>query len=310
MASPPSSPTPKTDEASSPLADLQLDSSAIKGILIACAAFIFFCCLDTTAKYLGMTLPVLQIVWFRFASHVVLTGLIFRIWSQPQLIRPRRPVLQIFRAFCMLGATAFNFQALRYLQLADAVSIMFATPFVVTALAGPLLGEWAGIRRWTAIMVGFLGVMIVTRPGFGNMHWAALFSVAAMMSYSLYTLTTRMLAATDTPQSLLMISGIVPTIAIAPTALSNWQMPSDVFTWFLLCMTGVFGSFGHWLLIKAYTKASTPIIAPFMYIQIVAMAGFGYLVFGDVPGVYTLAGSSVIIASGLYLLYREQFRRA
>lgn len=295
--------------ARTPQAESPLDSAAISGIIIACFAFTFFSCLDTTAKYLGRELPIIEIVWVRFASHVVLTAIIFRVWASPQMVMPKRPVLQILRSFFMLGATAFNFQALRYLQLTDAVSIMFATPFVVTALAGPMLGEWAGIRRWSAIMVGFLGVLIITRPGLGGMHWAAIYSVAAMFSYSLYTLTTRMLATTDTPQSMLVISGVVPTIALAPSAIGSWQMPPDALSWFLLLMTGVFGSFGHWLLIKAYVKAPAPIIAPFMYTQIVSMALLGLIIFGDIPGIYTIAGSSVIIASGLYLLYREHFRR-
>ncbi|PLX39691.1 MAG: EamA family transporter [Hyphomicrobiales bacterium] len=286
-----------------------LDRSALGGILLACAAFTCFSCLDTTAKFLSRSLPIYEIVWLRFVGHVILTGFLFRVWSRPHLIVPRRALLQFVRALCMLGATAFNFLALRHLQLDEAVSIMFATPFVVTALAGPILGEWAGLRRWIAILVGFLGVLIVTRPGFGDMHWAAIYSVAAMTSYAFYTLTTRMLTATETPQSMLMLSGIIPAIAMAPPALSTWQTPADWQTWGLLAVTGFFGSLGHWLLIKAYTRAPAPVIAPFMYTQIVSMVALGLIVFSDVPGFYTILGSSVIISSGLYLLYREQIRK-
>lgn len=281
-------------------------SSTIAGIVLICATFFFFSCLDATAKHLGQSLPVLQIVWCRFLGHCLIAVVLFRVWSRPHVLKPRHRLLQLLRGFLMLGATLFNFMAVQYLQLAETTAIMFATPFAVALLAGPMLGERAGLHRWLAIIVGFAGILIVARPGFGGMHWAALFSVAAMASYSFYTVFTRMLTPTDTLEGLLFFSAAVPAVVLAAPALAVWQAPPDAASWMFLMLTGVFGAFGHWLMIKAYAKAPAPVLAPFMYTQIVWMAGLGLVVFGDVPGIWTLVGLAIVISSGLYLFYRER----
>ncbi|MBB4304447.1 RarD protein [Rhodobium orientis] len=283
-------------------------TSIALGISLTCLAFFLFSALDTTAKYLGESLPVVQIVWFRFASHVVMAAILFRLWKRPHLIRTRRPGLQLLRGCFMLGATVFNFLALRHLQLTEANAIMFATPLTVVILAGPMLGEWAGRHRWAAVIIGFLGVLVVTRPGVGGMHWAAFLSAAAMLCFALYTVTTRMLTATDTIEGLLLISAVVPTVVIAVPAFAVWEAPESPAIWGLLLMTGVFGGLGHFLLTKAYAVAPAPTLAPFSYTQIVWMTILGYLVFSDVPGIYTLIGMAIVVGSGLYVLYRERRR--
>ena len=179
---------------------------------------------------------------------------------------------------------------------------------MVTAVAGPLLGEWAGPRRWAAIVVGFIGVLIVTRPGLGGMQWAALYSVAAMLFYAAYALMTRMLTATDSPAGMLLLSGIVAAIAMTPTGISVWVMPQDFLHWALLLATGLFGSVGHFFFILAHRHAPASLLSPFIYSQIVWMVGLGYFIFGDVPTVSTFIGASVVVGSGLYILYREQLR--
>lgn len=276
------------------------------GIALICTAFLCFAALDTTAKYLVQDLPSVQVVWFRFVSHVVLAFILFRVWQKPELFKSKRWGLQIVRAFCLLGSTLFNFIAVRYLQLAETVSIMFAAPFVVTALAGPLLNEWAGPRRWAAIVVGFLGVLVVVRPGLGGMHWAVAFSVASMMCYSLYALLTRKLADTESPVGMLIISGLVAAVAMTPFAIDEWVAPPDLFSWALLISTGFYGGLGHFVLIVAYRLAPAPVLAPFQYSQIVWMVACGYIFFADVPGTWTIVGASIIVASGLYILYRER----
>ncbi|EAV45790.1 hypothetical protein SIAM614_24262 [Stappia aggregata IAM 12614] len=274
-------------------------------IVLACLSFSW---LDATAKYMSASLPTLQIVWMRFVSHVVLSLVLFQVWKKPTLLKTGRPVLQIVRALCLLGTTIFNFLAVRYLQLAETMSILFAAPFVITALAGPLLGEWAGLRRWMAIIVGFLGVLVVTRPGLGGMHWAALYSVAAMCFYALYALLTRQLTATDSSAGMLIISGIVAAIAMAPAGLSVWVAPPDALTWLLLFATGAFGAGGHFLFIMAHRIAPAPVLAPFIYTQIIWMIALGYLIFDDVPTFTTILGAAIVVASGLYILYRERVK--
>ncbi len=283
-------------------------ATPIAGIGLIVLACLCFSVLDATAKYLSASLPTLQIVWMRFVSHVVLSLILFQVWKRPELLKTRRPLLQIVRAGCLLGTTIFNFLAVRYLQLAETTSIMFAGPFVITALAGPMLGEWVGMRRWAAIVVGFCGVLVVTQPGFGGMHWAAIYSVAAMTLYALYALLTRQLTATDSSAGLLILSGIIAAVAMAPAGLSVWEMPQDVQTWLLLFATGALGAGGHFLFITAHRIAPAPVLAPFIYIQIVWMIALGYLIFADVPTLSTLAGASIVVASGLYILYRERVK--
>ena len=280
----------------------------IAGIGLIVLACLSFSVLDATAKYLSASLPTLQIVWVRFVSHVFLALVLFQVWKKPALLTTRRPVLQIVRAFCLLGTTVFNFLAVRYLQLAETMAIMFAAPFVITALAGPLLGEWAGLRRWAAIIVGFVGVLVVTQPGLGGMHWAAIYSVAAMTFYALYALLTRQLTATDSSAGMLIISGIVAAIAMAPVGLSVWVMPPDIWSWVLLLSTGIYGAGGHFLFIMAHRIAPAPVLAPFIYIQIVWMMALGFLIFADVPTGTTLLGAAIVVASGLYILYRERVK--
>lgn len=274
-------------------------------IVLACLGFSF---LDATAKYLSSSLPTLQIVWLRFVSHVLLCLVLFRVWRAPSLFKTGRPVLQIVRALCLLGITICNFMAVRYLQLAETMAIMFAAPFVITALAGPMLGEWAGVRRWAAIGVGFIGVLVVTQPGIGNMHWAALYSVASMIFYAVYAIFTRQLTSTESSAGMLILSGLVAAIAMAPAGLSVWVTPPDLTSWLLLFATGVFGGGGHFLFIWAHRIAPAPVLAPFIYIQIVWMIALGYLIFDDVPSLSTLLGASIVVASGLYILYRERVR--
>ncbi|MEM6713095.1 MAG: DMT family transporter [Pseudomonadota bacterium] len=276
-----------------------------KAILLMMAAVACFTFLDTTAKYLNTTLPLLQVVWMRFVTHIILGIVIFRLWKNMHKMKTKRLGLQAARGVSMLCITALHFWALVYLQLAEAVTIMFAGPMVVAALAGPFMGEWAGPHRWAAIAVGFIGVLVVTRPGLDGLGWPALISVGAMVSFAVYSLLTRVLAQTENADGLIMWTAIIPAIALAPIAISVWEWPTDLFTWFLMFLTGFFGGYGHWLLIKAHAHAPAPTLAPFIYTQIVWMVLLGWLVFDDIPTVWTLLGAGITIAAGLYLLYRE-----
>ncbi|WP_280115357.1 DMT family transporter [Roseibium aestuarii] len=303
-------PVPVTDPLSAPSpAKEPAVGSPLVGIGLMLLACFLFSGLDATAKYLSQSVSPLQIVWVRFLSHVVLAVFFFRLWQRPEALRPKRRLLQVVRAFTLLCTTIFNFLAVQYLQLAETMSILFAAPFMVTALAGPLLGEWAGVRRWAAIIVGFCGVLLVTQPWSGQMHWAVIYSVCAMVSYAFYMLLTRMLAPTESSISLLMVSGVVAAIAMTPAGLMSWQAPESLFHWGLLLSTGVYGLVGHWILIVAHRMAPASLLAPFLYVQIIWMVILGYLVFDDIPGWSTVAGASVVVASGLYILFREQVLR-
>ncbi len=281
--------------------------SVLKGIALMVLAVFMFSCLDATVKYLVQYLPALEVIWLRFLIHTLLILLLLRVWARPSMLVPRNIPMQTLRALFMCGATGFNFAALQYLQLAQTVAIMFAAPLLVTALSGPFLGEWAGPRRWAAVVVGFLGVLLVTRPGFAEVHWAVFLSFGAMVSYTFYIIMTRRLGGSETSTTLLVWPGFVGIGFYAPAALPVLQMP-DPSLWVLVLCLGVFGAFGHYVLIVAHKLATPNVLAPFLYTQMFWMVLLGFVVFGDLPDLWTLAGSLIIGGSGLYILHRERLK--
>ena len=265
-----------------------------------------FTCLDTTAKYLVQTgLDVQFVVWVRYAVHLVLVLVLFGAWANTELFRTRSLPMQVLRAAFLLGSTFFNFLALQTLQLAESVSIFFFAPMVITALAGPLLGEWAGWRRWAAVGAGFLGVLLITRPGLGTFGVGYVFALCSMLSYAFYAIMTRKMGATESAQSLIFYSALAPVMLLAPVVPLYGEMPDSWLILLLLLSLGVYGGLGHWLIIKAFKQATATALAPYPYLQMVWMIGAGFLVFGDLPDGWTLAGAAVIVMSGLYIVHRE-----
>jgi drug/metabolite transporter (DMT)-like permease len=250
--------------------------------------------------------PVLQIIWVRLLVNAVLVVGMLGPNAAIRALPSKKLIHQLLRSVFLIGATAFNFLALQYLQLDQTATIFFLSPFIVAALAGPMLNEWIGWHRLLAICVGFTGILFVTRPGFGGIHWAASLSLLATLSYALYILWTRYLARFDEAQTTLVYTPLAGTVFVAPLALADWQTPPSVWVWIILLSLGLFGGLGHWLVILAHERAPAPILAPFGYINIIFMIVLGAAVFGDVPSWWTLAGAAVIIVSGVYLLFRER----
>lgn len=276
------------------------------GIGLMCAALFCFAGLDTTAKWLSQSLPTLEVVWARYASHFFLSLLVVNPWTVPGLFATRRPWLQIGRSALLFGSTAFNFIALRYLQLDQTATIAFTTPFLIALLAGPLLGEWIGWRRWLAIIVGFAGVLLIARPGMGGIHPAAAFSVLSMICYAVYIISTRFLAGYDSTATTVFYSALVGFLAASAPLPTVWVMPEEPLVIAGMVAVGALGWIGHLFLILAHRYAPAPILAPYIYTQIIWYVAGGFLVFGDLPSGFTLAGAAVVIGSGLYLFYRER----
>src|SRR6266702_1450578 len=280
--------------------------SRLTGIALMCGAVACFAMLDTTAKYLNLYMSTLQVVWARYTGAFLFPFIVSNPWTRPGLVGTARPLLQFVRSLLLLGSTLFNFAALRYLQLDQAIALVFSTPFFVAAHSGPVLGEWVHWRRWTAIAVGFLGVLVVTRPGAGSFQPAALLSLTAALCYAVYSITTRILARTDSNETTLFYSNIVGALALLPVVPFVWTTPSDPLVITLMVATGAMGSFGHYLLIAAHRLAPAAVLSPFIYTEIVLVTATGFLVFGDVPNRSTLTGASIVVASGLYILHRER----
>ena len=214
--------------------------------------------------------------------------------------------MQIARGLVILASTILNFVALHYLQLAQTVSIMFSTPLIVALLAGPILGEWVGLRRAIAIVIGFLGVIIVTQPGASGFHWAMLLSVVGAVMYAAGNIMARILVRDDPAAIAFFYVGAVGAVVMAPVVPFDFVWPSSPLAWSLMLLMGAAGAIGHGCLIVAHKYAPASILAPFIYTQLVWMVLSGWLFFGDVPDHATLAGASVVIASGIYLLWRER----
>ena len=210
------------------------------------------------------------------------------------------------RSVLLLGSTVFNFMAFRFLQLDEALAILFSTPFLVAILAGPVLGEWVGWRRWTAIIIGFCGVLLVARPGAGGIHPAALLILASALCYALYSISTRVLSRHDSDETTNFYSNLVGAVVITVAVPFVWTNQSDWHIILLMCSMGLLSGIGHYLLIIAHRLAPAAILAPFIYTEIAWMIALGYFVFADVPNHWTLAGVAIVIASGIYLLYRER----
>lgn len=276
------------------------------GIALMCGAVALFACLDTTAKYLNTQTDSLQIAWARYTSAFVLTLIVSNPLTHPGLLRTRSPKLQIARSLLLVGSTALNFLGLRWLQLDEALSIIFTFPLLVAIISGPMLGEWIGWRRWTAIGFGFVGVLLITRPGLGGMHPAALFTLGATICYGFYAVITRIVSRVDSNQTSLFYANFIGALVMLPVIPVVWQPPVDWVVALLMVMIGVLGSTGHYFLIAGHKLAPASVLSPFVYTQLIWVIIFGYLVFGQVPNSWTIAGAAIVIASGLYLLYRER----
>jgi drug/metabolite transporter (DMT)-like permease len=278
----------------------------LTGIGLMCGAVFLFAISDASAKFLNGHMDTLQVVWARYMSAFILALFMFNPLKRPQVMRAKRPWLQLGRSALLLVSTTLNFVALRYLQLDQVVAIIFCTPFIVAALGGPMLGEWIKWRRWTAISVGFFGVLLVARPGAGGIHPAALLSVAGAFCYAIYSISTRILSRSDSNETTNFYSNLVGAVLVSIVVPFFWTSQSDPKVIVLMCIMGLFSGMGHYLLIMGHRLAPAAVLAPFIYTEIVWMIALGYTVFGDVPNAWTLAGVAVVTASGLYMLYRER----
>lgn len=283
-------------------------ATAYRGILIYLLAGVGFTLLDGSAKYLARDYHILQVVWGRYLFHTVALALIMpaSMWRRP--FASAKPALQLSRSILLLVATLFFFFSLQYLQLAEATSVGFSAPLILTVLAYFILHEKVGPRRWSAVIAGLIGVLIVIRPGSGALHWAAFATLGCAVCNAGYQLITRMLAGVDPPRTTLFYSGLVGTIGMSAIVPFVWTTP-DLAGWALLAFVGLMGAIGHFFLIKAYGLAEPSLLAPYSYVQILWVIAMGYVVFSDLPDFWTLVGTALIIASGVYVFYRERYLR-
>jgi drug/metabolite transporter (DMT)-like permease len=275
-------------------------------IALMCGAMVGFTGLDTSAKWLSASLPITQIIWTRYVGASLIAIAASRVVSQPVTLRSKRPWLQLVRSALLFGSTTANLLAVHQLQLSETATISFLTPIFVALLAGPLLGEKVSTERMIVIAVGFLGVVIATRPGTAAFQPIVLIAIAGVVCNSGYVLATRKLAGADSPQTTLAWTQIAGIIFLTPVLPWVWRDPGSAGAWLLMAGLGVFGAAGHGLLIVAHRFAPAPILTPFTYTQLIWMIISGVVVFGDWPAPATLVGAALVVACGAYLAVKER----
>jgi drug/metabolite transporter (DMT)-like permease len=272
-------------------------------------AGVCFSTLDTTAKWLVRDHTLFLVVWARYIGQMVVVTPVAWHRGGNDFWRTRHLGTQLARSVCLVVATVCFFGALRFLPLAEASAITFLAPMFAVFLSMPVLGEKPTRARWIAAIVGFVGILILVRPGAAAFHPAAALLVLAALANALYQLLTRKLP-NDTPYTTLFYSALVGT-AVLSLALPVAELPKEVTAHdaVFLLLLGVFAGLGHYLLIGAFLAAPASLVAPFAYLQMIWATLYGYVVFGQLPDGFSAIGMAVIVASGVGLVWHERRMR-
>jgi drug/metabolite transporter (DMT)-like permease len=281
-----------------------------RAILLFLLAGLCLSSLDATGKYLVRDHALFVVVWARYAGQMLVVTPFAWNRAGPGFWRTQRPWTQLLRSGCLLVATFCFFGGLRYLPLAEASAITFLAPVFVVLLSGPLLGERPTRARWIAAIVGFVGILILVRPGSAVFHPAALLPLVAAFCNALYLMITRKLT-DENPYTTLFYSALVGTVGLSVAL--PWEIGEGSAGWrelgqFLLL--GLLAGLGHWLVIGAYNLAPASLLTPLAYLQILWATSYGYLIFGQLPDRWSGVGMAVVVASGLWLALQERWRAA
>ncbi|WP_425100155.1 DMT family transporter [Tropicibacter sp. S64] len=276
------------------------------GLSLMALAVVFFTCIDSSAKWLILGgLPALQVVFVRYFGHFLVAVALYGTREGREAFVSNAPGKQLLRSLFLLGSTVFNFSALQYLPITVTTTIMFAGPIVVTLLAIPILGEKVGLRRIIAVCTGFVGVLVVMQPWGVEFHPAMFLNLAALCMASLYFVMTRLLAGVEGNAAQQIWASGIAAVALVPFVLTGWVWPEGV-DWIAFGLIGIFGASGHIAATTAHRLADASILAPVIYIQLFLAALAGIALFDTWPTLWTLAGGTIIIASGLYIWQRER----
>jgi len=277
----------------------------IKGILFICAAVFLFASSDALSKYLTHFYSVVMVLWMRYMVHVSLMLCVLKPNSFKQLIKCNNPTLQIIRGVCMVCTNLLFISALAYLPLAEGTAIIYISPILVTALSGPMLGDRVTRWQWFAVIIGFIGVLIVVRPGGGIHHPMAFFALGAAISFSLYQIITRKLSHLESASTTNLISGLISACVTSLMIPFFWKTPTPCFLG-LMILLGVSARVSHLLMTKAYQYAKPSTLAPFTYLQLLFAGLIGYAVFQQMPDTIGLLGMLIIVTGGLCVLLKKQ----
>jgi drug/metabolite transporter (DMT)-like permease len=278
------------------------------GILLGSLVTIAFSVLDTAGKWLSTHIPLIEIVWLRFAVAAVIALIVVLPKTPIKSFTQENQKTQILRAVMMTSMTFLNFAGLKYLQLAQANAILFSSPIIIGVISSIFLKEKLSLNIWIAILGGFLGVLFILDP-FGTSFHPAMFLILGHATiYALFNILTRKMAAHSSPDVTIVYSTVLPTLFLLPLIIPSWVMPTQNTDILLFILLGVSGFLGHYLLATAYRFAKPTTISPFFYQQILYMIFFGWLIFDQIPQSNVLIGAIIVIACGLYLFFMENMR--
>ena len=281
----------------------------LRGILLMCAGVSLFPLMNAMMKLLTQRYPIFEIVWARFTGHLVVMLIVFLPQYGRRLLATRRPLVQLARSALMLASNSVFVLAIGKVPLATASAIGFTSPIIVTALSVPLLREQVGWRRWSAVIVGFSGALLIIRPGTGVRDPAVLLLLASAGAYALYQIATRWVMAHDSPATGIIFAALLGSLATTLLLPFIFVMPRSLFDLAMFLSLGCLGGLGHFLVIKAFQAAPASVIAPLGYVELIGTATLGYLIFNNFPDALTWVGALIIIGSGLYIAMRERKRR-
>ncbi|MCR9219765.1 MAG: DMT family transporter [Alphaproteobacteria bacterium] len=280
------------------------------GIALVLGAMLIFATQDAVTKHLAQSYSTAQILWVRFVFYAAF-ALLYSLRKKPlsQCLKSERPRLQIFRSLLILVEIGTFVVAIRVLSLAEIHSLMATFPLIVTAFSALFLKETVGIRRWAAVLVGFLGVLVILRPGVEALQPGALVALAAAAMFAGYTVLTRVVARHDDSETSLVYMAVIGAVATTAVGPFFWTPPT-LADWGWLLLLSCTAATGHMLLIKALEAAPASTLQPFNYTLLVFATVIGYLVFDNLPDLWTVVGAGIVVASGLYTIYRERVRGA
>jgi drug/metabolite transporter (DMT)-like permease len=276
----------------------------MKAIIFNLLAWVMLPIMDGFAKYLSSDLPVLQITWARYFFTVAFTLPIMFFFFRKNLVWTDKPKLQLIRGLILLTANVCFFYSISIISLAKALTLAFIAPLIVTAFSPIFLGEKVGFKRWSAVIIGFIGSMVVIRPGFVEINLASLAALGTGVTYGFYLIITRKLSSSDNPLLTLLLTGVVGAIIISFVMPFVWVKPT-LNQWSMMAAIGIFACIGHLFIILSLRYADASKLAPFSYFEIVTNIIIGYYFFSDFPDNWTFLGLFIIIFSGVYISRRE-----
>ncbi|HJM51320.1 MAG TPA: DMT family transporter [Alphaproteobacteria bacterium] len=277
-----------------------------RGIIYMCLGVtLCFPVMNALAKLLMESYAIPQVIWARFAGHLVVMILFFGPRHGWGLLRTKHPAIQLARSALIMGATVFYFIALHFISQPTVAVIGFTGPLVVVILSIPILGEQVGARRWAAVFAGFVGAVIIIRPGLGVMHWAAILVLGTAFCYGFYQVLTRRISGADAPETSNFYTALVGFLVLSAVLPFDFSWPQNGSHLAAFAGLGTLGAVGHYFVVRAYEFGPASVISPFGYFQLIGATVVGYGVFGDFPDTVTWLGAAVIVVSGLYIIHRE-----